>query len=614
MLAKLSDNPFDDDNWVFEIKWDGYRAIAETGKETKLYSRNGVSFEKDYTEVFKALEEIKTDAVIDGEIVAVDEAGHPSFEMLQTAKDTGIHLHYYVFDFLFFKGASLEDLPLLDRKKMLEEMLPKEHPIIHYCDHVETRGKDFFNLIKKQGLEGMIAKKKTSNYYEGSRSEDWLKIKHLLTDEAVIAGYTEGRGSRKYFGALMLGVYEDAELKYIGHTGTGFDQATLKMLFEKMHPLKTDSSPFNEKVKANAPVQWIKPELVCNVQFTEKTKNGSLRHPVFMGLRKDKTANEVNMADAGETIQPPKKSTAKKKGDTLKKVGGNEVKLTNLDKVFFPEEGFTKGDIIDYYDGISKYILPYLKGRPLSLLRNPNGIKGKSFFHKDAGENAPDFVDTETVHSDSGDKNIEYIVCNNKATLLYLANLGCIELNPWHSHVGNLENPDYLLIDLDPSDANSFEQVIETALITQAVFDEAGAPCFCKTSGSTGMHIMVPLGGKYSYDQVNTFSHIIAAKVVEQLPEFTSIERSLKKRGKKIYVDFMQNRRGQTIACPYSARPKPGATVSAPLEWKEVKPGLSIADFDITNMLQRAAKTGDLFKGILGKGIDMVKCLKRLEE
>jgi len=295
------------------------------------------------------------------------------------------------------------------------------------------------------------------------------------------------------------------------------------------------------------------------------------------------------------------------------KIGNFKVKTTNRNKIFWPKEGITKGMVIDYYNEMADYILPYLKDRPESLKRNPNGIADKGFFHKDAGDEAPDFVQSVALYSESSKKDVDYILCNNKATLIYLANLGCIELNPWHSRVKSLDKPDYMIIDIDPSEKNNFDQVIETANVFKSIFDKAAATSFCKTSGATGLHIYVPMGKKYTYEQVRSFGELVCSMVNEQIPSFTSMERNLKKRGNKhIYLDYLQNSRGQTIASIYSLRPREGATVSAPLDWKEVKKGLYPSAFDIYNMPKRVKKTGDIFSGILGKGINLKKCLKNI--
>jgi bifunctional non-homologous end joining protein LigD len=611
MMARLHEAAFDDPGWIFEIKWDGYRAVAEcSGKASRLYSRNGLSFSKDYPAVDAAVRAIKRKMVLDGEIVAFNEKGNPEFQLLQNARNNGAQLLYYVFDLLYLDGKSVEHLSTLERKKLLKEVLP-EGDVIRYCDHVAGNGKAFFKVMQGRGLEGMIGKRGAGVYEEGRRSNDWLKIKNVITDEAVICGYTAPKGSRKHFGALILGDYSSGKLEYIGHTGTGFDTKALQELYETMQAYRADESPFEKRVPVNRAVTWLRPELVCNVKYTEVTKDGIRRHPVYQGLRKDKAAKEVTRADAkanAAQVTKPKEETM----EDFIKAGKQKVTVTNRDKVFWPEEGYTKGDVIEYYNTISKYILPYLKGRPLSLLRNPNGIKDRGFFHKDAGDAAPDWVHKEPILSKSTNQDVNYIIADDKATLLYLANLGCIEMNPWHSRVGQLEYPDYLLIDLDPSDKNTFEQVIETAKAVKEVCDSIGVKAFAKTSGSTGIHIYLPMGAKYSYEQVNQFAEIIAARTSELVPDFTSLERSIKKRGPMIYIDYMQNNIGQTVAAPYSLRPKPHATVSAPLDWKEVRKGLDMQRFNIRTILKRIEAKGDLFKPVLGRGINMEAALKRL--
>ncbi len=492
MLAKLHDGSFDDPEWIYEIKWDGYRAIAEVNKkEPRLYSRNGLSFKSDYPAVYEALLQIKKDIVLDGEIVALDADGKPSFQLLQQyAKDNTIPTCYYVFDCLYLNGKSLEDKPLLERKEILRKNI-KDNDNIRYCDHVAERGKNFFDAIKQQGMEGMIAKRGDSTYTEHSRSNDWLKVKNVIMEEAVIAGYTEARGSRKHFGALVLGVYKKNKLVYIGHTGTGFDTQTLKDLYQQMQPLVTDKSPFDVKIPVNAPVTWVKPKLVCNLKFTEITDEGHRRHPVFMGLRIDKAPTEVHEEvkddETTDTESIPEKHAAM---ETTKGTGIKKVEITHPDKIFFPDEGYTKGDVVTYYEAIYPHIIKYMKDRPESLLRMPNGIKEQGFFHKDAGLKGPSWLKSVPLYSESADKEINYIICNDKPTLLYLANLGCIEMNPWNSRLKNLDKPDYIVMDIDPSDNNTFEQVIETAKVIKQILDKAGAPSFPKTSGATGIHIM----------------------------------------------------------------------------------------------------------------------------
>ena len=615
MLAKLHEEAFNDADWVYEIKWDGYRAIAEISKkEIKLYSRNGLSFREDYPAVYEELKKIKKDVVLDGEIVALDSEGKPAFQLIQQyAQDQSVVLCYYVFDCLYVNGKSIEDRPLLERKQILKQLLP-ESDVIKYCDHITEKGKAFFAAVKKQGLEGMIAKRADGIYTEGARSNEWLKVKNVIMEEAVIAGYTEPRGGRKYFGALVLGLYKKGKLEYIGHTGTGFDDKTLKAVYAQLQPLKTNKSPFSVKVAVNAPVTWVKPKLVCNLKYSEITEDGHRRHPVFMGLRIDKAAKEVH-EEAKDTDVPDKQTTSDKATpmETIKNTGTKKVAFTHLDKVFWPEERYTKGDVINYYNTIYPHIINYMKDRPESLLRTPNGIADKGFFHKDAGVAAPSWVKSLPLYSESAEKDINYIICNDKPTLLYMANMGCIEMNPWNSRIKALDKPDYLVLDLDPSSENTFEQVIETANVIKEILDKAGAISFPKTSGATGIHVYVPLGAKYTYEQAKEFAHMVAMMAQEALPDFTSLERSLSKRGNhNIYIDFLQNRKGQTLSCAYSLRPKPGAPVSTPLEWKEVKKGLHPTNFTIKNIMSRIEKKGDLFSGVLLKGIDMMKCIKKL--
>ena len=616
MLARLHDAPFDDAAWIFEIKWDGYRAVAEVNKkENRLYSRNGLSFSTDYPAVFAELVKIKTGTVLDGEIVALDADGKPRFQLLQQyAHDPSVPVCYYVFDCLQVNGKSIEDQPLTARKELLKKMLPPSD-VIKYCDHIAGTGTEFFSAVKQQGLEGMIAKRADSIYTEGSRGHDWLKVKNVVMEEAVIAGYTQARGGRKHFGALVLGTYEKGKLVYIGHTGTGFNDATLKDLYAKMQPLKTTSSPFGVKIAVNAPVTWVRPQLVCNLKYTEITDEGHRRHPVFMGLRLDKAAREVHPEIKDNEAVEDTDNTKPTDMEPIKQTGAKKVTFTHPDKIYWPDEGYTKYDVISYYNTIYPYIIKYMKDRPESLLRMPNGIAGKGFFHKDAGLSGPDWIKSIPLYSESAKKEINYIICNDRPTLLYLANLGCIEMNPWNSRIKNLDNPDYLVLDIDPSEQNTFEQVIETAQVIKQLLDKAGAVSFPKTSGATGIHIYVPLGAKYTYDQAKEFSHMIAMLAQEQLPGFTSLERSLSKRGtSNIYIDFLQNRKGQTLSCAYSLRPRPGATVSTPLEWKEVKKGLHPSDFTINNIMKRIAKKGDLFSGVLLKGIDMKRCINNLEK
>lgn len=324
------------------------------------------------------------------------------------------------------------------------------------------------------------------------------------------------------------------------------------------------------------------------------------------------TASLAGSKRATKKTSSKKNSSDDKSSNKTLSVNGHDVKLTNQQKVYWPKEGITKGEVINYYNKISKFILPYLKDRPQSLKRNPNGITDKGFYHKDAGDAAPDWVNHIELYSESADKDINYILCNNKATLLYLNNLGCIEINPWNSRVKHLDNPDYLVMDIDPSDKSTFAQVIDTALIIKEILDKAGATSYCKTSGATGLHVYVPLGAAYDYDQARSFAEIIATLTQSRLPKTTTLERSLSKRNDRIYIDYLQNKRGQTLSSVYSLRPVPGASVSTPLEWHEVKHGLHPSQFNIYNFEERLATVGDLFDGLLKKKLNLTRALKLL--
>jgi bifunctional non-homologous end joining protein LigD len=619
MLAKETDKPFSSKEWIYEIKWDGYRAIAEVNKKNvKLYSRNGNTFEASYPVVVDALKQLNITAILDGEIVVIDESGRSNFQHLQYyGSFNEVTMEYRVFDLIAMKGKDTTGLTLIQRKELLKELLP-ENDVVKYSDHIEEKGEEFFRAAQEKDLEGIMAKKADSFYHPGVRTNEWLKIKHHKTQEAIIAGFTEPGGGRKLFGALVLGIWKDKKLKYIGHTGSGFDTKGLEKMYKLLKPRIISRSPFDEPVKTNKPATWVKPELVCEIKFTEWTKDGSLRHPIFLRLRDDKKASEVTLDAIKPVKMKAKERNAVKEDKENEKTylfGKIKVKTTNRNKIFWPNEKVTKGDMIDYYNSIAKYILPYLKGRPQSLKRNPNGIIDEGFFQKDAGDEAPEWVKSKKIFSESVNKDIDYILCDNKASLIYMANLGCIEINPWHSTIKNLDKPDYLVIDIDPSANNTFEQVIEAANVIHDIFEKIGAPNYCKTSGASGLHIYVPTQRKYTYDQLKDFSHLICMAAANQLPDFTSLERNLKKRGNdRIYLDYLQNRRGQTICAPYCLRPKEGATVSMPLKWNEVRPGISPGDYNIFNALKKIEMIDELWAHVLGRGINLIKCLSKLEK
>ncbi len=604
MLATLTDGPFDDPDWVFEVKWDGYRAIAkiENGS-VSLYSRNGIDVTKKYAPISEGLRDIGHSALIDGELVMLDKEGRPRFQLMQNYEEQAGTLVYYAFDLLFLDGKDLRDLSLLERKEKLRAMLPA-HPRIRYSEHTREKGVSFFKAAEAQQLEGIMAKRADSPYLSGKRSDSWLKVKTSMRQEAVIVGFTEPRKSRKYIGSLILAVRDGKAWRYVGHTGGGMGGHSLKSMREMLEPLITKKRPLDVPRDVERGATWVTPKLIAEIKFTEWTDSGTMRHPIFVGLRNDKKPTAVTVekeVSHGEKVSAAKRSPPE-----------SAPSFSNTDKVYFPKAKITKGDILEYYDSIADVILPYLKDRPFVMNRHPNGIAKPGFYQKDSVDlKLPPFVETATVYSESNDKDLRYIVCNNRETLLYLANLGCIEMNPWNSRVQSLDKPDFYVIDLDPG-TNSFDEVVEVARVTHEVLKMSCEESYCKTSGKTGLHIYVPLDAKYGYDQVRSFAEILVQIVHRRLPDITSLERSPAKRRDKIYLDWLQNRTGQTLAAPYSVRPAEGAPVSTPLEWKEVKKGLDPKAFTIETIFDRLKKKGDLWSPILGKGVDLkaaAKCL-----
>ncbi|RAJ01633.1 bifunctional non-homologous end joining protein LigD [Chitinophaga skermanii] len=610
MLTTLVAQAFDDNEWIFERKWDGYRAIAslEDGK-VKLYSRNNISFIPAFQKVADSVEKIPHNVVLDGEIVVMGKNGKTDFQSLQQYKKTQKgNIRYVVFDLLYLDGHALTHMPLLDRKALLLDLVQKMNdPVITFSEHVVGKGNTLFKKAVSKQWEGIIAKKSDSNYSEGIRSQQWLKIKHHNQQEAIIGGYTSPRGSRSKFGALLLGTFKGKDLHFIGHCGGGFNESLLKEVFTLMQPYKRDTSPFMEKVPMNGPTVWLDPKLVCEVKFAEITSGGILRQPIFLGMRHDKKAKEV-------VLEKPKTVDMKKANKDAIKVGNKNVPVTNTDKIYWPKEKITKGELIDYYTQMADYIVPHLKGRPLSLHRFPNGIAQPGFYQKDVEvEQMPSFVKTVEIYSSSTEKNIDYIVCDNAATLVFMANLGCIEMNPWLSSANKLDNPNFCVLDLDPGKIN-FSAVVETALAIKEILDGLKVKAFVKTSGSTGLHIFIPIGNTYSYDTSRLFAKYVAQMANEQLPKTTSITRSVATRTKKVYIDFLQNSRGQTVASIYSARPKPGATVSMPLDWKDVNEKLRITDYDIHNVPALIAKSGDSWKEMLKVKNNLLQVIKSIEQ
>jgi bifunctional non-homologous end joining protein LigD len=690
MLATLIDKPFDKPGWIYEVKWDGYRALAYVdNKKVELRSRNDKSFNEKFYTVHRALTKLGIKAVLDGEVIVADEKGHASFGNLQNWRsEADGDLRFYVFDVLWLNGESLMEKPLVERRAILSKLLPAANDTIFISADFNATGTTFFEMAKEMNLEGIIAKKADSEYIPGARTPNWVKIKTSTRQEVIIGGYTSNEGSSKLFSSLLVGVMKNGKLQYTGKIGTGFTQKMQSDMMKKFKPLIRKSPSFEDVPDINKPSRfrpdppkatatWLKPELIAEVSYREMTSDGVMRHPSFEGMREDKKAKDVVLekpktikevlGNSGsgvkikDKIAAPVNTTSttpeqkiktrsqtaadnpvnnatpgnyesldtsglfstgvKKDRGTLlnpteerqvKKLNGHQVTFTNLSKVYWPDQVYTKRDLLNYYYQAAPFMLPYLKDRPQSLNRHPNGIAGKSFYQKDVRGKVPDWIQTFPYHSEADNRDKEFLVCSNEASLLYMASLGTIEMNPWSSRIQAPDNPDWCIIDLDP-DKNDFNQVIEAANVTHEILEALKVPSYPKTSGSTGLHIYIPLGAKYDYEHSKEFARMIVRLVNERLPAFTSIERLTANRKGRIYLDFLQNRPQATLAAPYSVRPKPFAPVSMPLHWDEVKKGLSIQNFTIINAMDRLKMTGDLFKPVLGKGIDMKKVIKQLE-
>lgn len=619
MLAVPAETSFDRRGWFFEIKWDGYRAIAEIeAGNVLLYSRQQRAFDKSYSSVLESLKLLGHDAVLDGEIVVLDDAGRPQFEWLQNygRASPGL-LVYYVFDLLYLDGHDLTGLPLRRRKELLASVLTDQQHV-RISDHVEEFGQAFFAAVAERGLEGVMAKDAESPYRKGRRGPSWMKIKTQLRQRALICGFTRPRGTRTGFGALVLGIRKNDELSYIGSVGSGFSQKSLTEIRKRLEPLTQSRSPFKKTPKTDEPATWVRPVMECEITLAAWTESGHVRHPVFQRLVEVTSDVAVKVAATTGNAAPAYKPSLRPRLAKLnqKKLelldGKRRLTLTNLNKLYWPDEAITKGDLIGYYHEIAEFILPYLQGRPQSLNRHPNGIQGKSFFQKDVSRQPPpEWIQTVDISSGPRQTPIRYLLCQEPAALLYLANLGCIELNPWHARIGTLDRPDYLVVDLDPEDI-PFDRVVTVAQQVRKTLEQIGAASFCKTSGKRGLHVYVPLGARYEDEHVKQFAELVVRLIHRELPDLTSILRLPRQRQKRVYLDWLQNGQGKTLVAPYCARPNPGATVSTPLDWSEVGRGLDPSRFTIRTLPKRLAKVGDLWQSVLGPGIDLQACLAKM--
>jgi bifunctional non-homologous end joining protein LigD len=603
MLATLTEELPRGDEWLFEVKWDGYRALGYVREgEAKLVSRNGNDLTGRFPDLAKALAQaVRSPAcVVDGEVCALDEQGRPSFSAMQQGKP-GTASVYAVFDVLEIDGAHVLDLPLTERRARLEQLLDARSTTVRLSP-LFADGDALLQAAAEQKLEGVMAKRATSPYVEGKRTRHWLKIKTHGRQEFVICGWTKGQGRRAgSFGSLVLGAYRDDELQWVGNCGTGFTERDIDELRAKLEPLRVDSSPFAVVPKMpkvpKGDVVWVEPALVCEVEFVEWTHEGHLRAPSFQGLRDDKAPAEVRREEPVE-------------------LDAGRVKLSNLDKVFFPDEGITKGDLIEYYRAVAPVLLPHLRDRPFTMRRYPDGAFGKAFFQKDAPKHMPDWIprfraQVSTRESPSRKKWIEAPVVNDEDALLWMVNMGCIDMNTWYSRVDKPDRPDFVLFDLDPSPDVGFKETVQVALIVKAALDVLGLESFPKTSSADGMHVLVPVERRYTYDDTREFSEIVASAIARTHRGLATTEWAKSKR-RGVLIDSNQNGEGKTIASAYSVRPRPGAPVSTPLRWDEVNETLDPSTFTMDVVLERVRAHGDLFEGVLTTRQRLDRALKAL--
>lgn len=644
-LCETRDDAFTRDGWLFELKLDGYRLLAsKSNGETLLLTRNGNDYTSVFPEVARAIKALPFESgIVDGEVVVLDEEGKPSFARLQRrgrlsapgdVRRAAVELPaaFFVFDLIAFEDFDLRSLPLLRRKELLADLIPTLGAV-RYLSHIEREGVGFLKQVKALGLEGIIAKKADAPYRAG-RSPQWLKIKAERTGDFVIVGFTAPKGSRTGIGALQLADYVNDTLVYAGRAGTGFNDKLLRDLRKLFEPLVRSSPPCHgpvvapnaaplpsEAIPETKTTTWVEPVHVCEVQFREWTPDGVLRHPAFLRMRDDKRPHECERQGWQATSEAP--ASVPNAGDGAsrstdapppapKRPAQKTISLSNLNKVFWPVERYTKGDLIEYYRGVSRWILPYLRNRPVVMTRYPDGIDGKSFYQKDAPEFAPDWIRTVGIWSEDTQREIRYFVCDDEESLVYIANLGSIPLHIWASRVGSLELPDWCVIDLDPKEA-PFSDVIKCAQVLHRICEEIDLPNYVKTTGKSGLHILLPLGRQLTYEQSRTLGELLARLVIKELGDITTITRHVTKRGDKVYLDYLQNRHGQLIVAPFSVRPLPGAAVSMPLEWDEVDDSLDPRAFTIKTALERMERLGtDPVLPVLGDTPDLMKVLAKL--
>ncbi len=633
MLATAVTEPPEGDQWLYEIKWDGIRALCFLRDgELEIQTRAGNRCEDKYPEIAGLPKLVNAkQAILDGEICVLDENGRGSFSLIQPrimanataiprlAEETPATL--FLFDALYIDGYDLRGASLDHRRRVLNALV-KAGDQVRLSEPYETSGAQMFEAARQMGLEGVVAKDRRSKY-EGGRSIRWLKAKVLHEQEFVIGGFT--KGEREFFGALVLGAYIDGKLQHAGQVGTGFDSKKMKVIYDRLAPLVSKTCPFAQKPKPSIKgVTWVRPETICEIRFLEWTPDQHLRAPVFIALRDDKPAKEVVKEAPVDpaTLAAPELETSDRAPsanelrlsgrEATVDVDGHRMKFTNLQKVFYPKDGWKKCDLLEFYSRVSPWLLPHLRDRPLSLKRYPNGIEGDFFFQKNASTGFPEWMRCEAIEETR--KTNHYPLAQDRASLLYLINLGCVDQNPLTARVGNLAHPDWMLLDLDPVEV-SYDGIVDAALLVRKLLEELGLRGYPKTTGGDGMHVYVPLDPVYTFEQVRSFAELISHLVLERDPKLFTTPRSVNKREKgRVYFDYLQIGSGKTIAAPYVLRAYDGAPVATPLDWKEVKHGLRPTDFRIDNTIERFEKLGDLFAPVLAGGQGIEAALARLQD
>ena len=684
-LASLSEKPFSNPGWLFEVKWDGVRGLAYLAKgEISLRSRAGREISLEYPEVRDVANQLDAnEAIIDGEIVALDSAGRSNFQKLQNRAGVrnpsqqlleSIPATYYAFDLLYCDGYDLRKVPLEKRKELLKQILrPNNH--IRYSEHEIAKGKELYEAARQQSLEGIIGKKRDSAYV-GQRTSLWLKFKIVNELDAVVCGWTAPRRSREFFGALVLGLYDGPQLEFIGSVGTGFDYAKQKEIYEQLQKLRQAKSVFNDLPKLKETIEWVQPHLVARVKYGNWTDGGRLRAPVFLAMRTDVSPEDCtlpaarpneaerreDLADRSLESDTPRVASAEphaKPGKRLAKsrsatnslspqkqtalpaklgervltngieneirkgssenlnveIDGRVLRLTHLNKIYFPESRIRKRDLLAYYFRVGHLMLPFLKDRPMVLRRYPNGIQEKAFFQKEAPESVSDWIERAKVHSEERGEDMPYLMANNLASLIYLTNLGCIDHNPWSSRNETQDFPDYVFFDLDPTPGTPFSTVLKIARTIYAILDSIKLSSFLKTSGASGFHIFVPLEPQYTYGQTRGFAELVGRIADNELPGLITFERTVHKRPRgKVLMDALQNARGKPLATVYSVRAYPGASVSTPVTPAELKTEFAADRWNMNDAEQRIKKVGDLWRDFWEKRQSLAEALELLDQ